>query len=449
MNPRAYQEKVMADFLQAMQLGRVENGGRQKGALVDLREAPQPLYLVGDVHAKASRIEVLLQSADLHRPLSRGEAYLVFLGDLFHREEDHRAGEMESSLETFEKWIELKTRYPQHTYVLLGNHEFTRTGRCKRGYFQGALFRDALESRGIAQTYERFLELSPLAVAHSGCAGVHAGPCTSATTLEELESLQALDVEASQLARGVVEMTCHRHVSWCPFGEKAYNDYDCDDFLKLCGVHQGPLICGHTPLDRETGWEWPLGPRNHIIFAAGRELGYFRIDLDGYRFVRVGRSLPQDDDQILLDRTPRDLRAQLVDGQELVQEGGMDSVRLRGPGPFALLPDVLYRFDYDSSPLSIQAEEEVVRICHYRHLSPSSQAYYGFGYYLVGQELRQEVLHLKRHQAVLVGGKALVRDQVRFSNNLLQQETLVLWQWEDGQFGLRALVEGLHWGELV
>lgn len=164
------------EFLEALRLGTVAHGGYQDGRAVDLRAAAEKtLYLVGDVHAKPHRITEILCHARLEPALESEHAVLVFLGDLFHREDDARAGEMESSLETFEAIARLKTRFPRSVYTLLGNHELTRTESTKRGYFQGELFRRALEQRGLAETYDRFLQASPLLVIHPRLVGVHAG----------------------------------------------------------------------------------------------------------------------------------------------------------------------------------------------------------------------------------------------------------------------------------
>lgn len=191
------------DFLAALQSGLCRNGGYQDGVVVDLRPvAHKTLYLIGDIHAKTPRIADLFAHADLYSQLEGERAVVVFLGDLFHREEPDRAGEMESSLETLLTIMELKRRFPRSLYVLLGNHEFTRTERCKHGYFQGALFRKALERRGLGEFYERFIEASPLVVVHPRCVATHAAPARCLKTFDELKQLPVRDAEARQLHRG-------------------------------------------------------------------------------------------------------------------------------------------------------------------------------------------------------------------------------------------------------
>ena len=67
----------------------VSQGGYQDGRVIDLRaaHAPKILYLVGDVHARSARIQEVFRHAGLHQQLATGQAVVVFMGDLFHREE--------------------------------------------------------------------------------------------------------------------------------------------------------------------------------------------------------------------------------------------------------------------------------------------------------------------------------------------------------------------------
>ncbi|MBT9588298.1 metallophosphoesterase [bacterium] len=430
------------EFLEALQLGCTDRGGYQQGRVVDLRQAShKTLYLIGDVHAKAGRIADIFKHADLYPQLQGEQAVVVFLGDLFHREDDARAGEMESSIETLGIVMDLKIRFPQSIYMLLGNHEFTRSETCKRGYFQGYLFRLALESQGLDLCYDRFVEVSPLVVIHPQCVGVHAAPAISVQSLDELKILDVADVHPFELPRAVMELTYYRHVNWSPCGGKVYNDYHVEDFLNLCGVPQGSLITGHTPICRDTCWHWQMGPRNSVIFAAGREVGYLRADALGFRFIRVGRSLVTDDDTLVVDRTP--LNWELPSGVSLEQEGGHTRVRIDDPSaPVDLLPDVCYRLDYTRAPIRIGLPGcDDLWLRHYRHLSASSQDYYAHGYYLAGNEMRQEILKLKRDQAIILGGTGLCHN-VRFAWG--PDELMILRQGEDGQFEFRALVEGVQ-----
>ena len=431
-----------AEFLDALEMGGVERGGYQDGRVVDLRGAVhKTLYLVGDIHAKHQRIDDILEYAELAARLET-EAVLVFLGDLFHREEDERAGEMESSIATLHKIMELKVRFPRSVYMLLGNHELTRTESTKRGYFQGDLFRRALTARGLDGLYDRFLQASPLVVLHPRVVGVHAGPARSVGCLDELKRVEVRDVGPGELEPAVRELVFSRHVDWSPNARNSYSDYHVEDFLKLCGVPEARLITGHTPLGRETDWNWDIGRYLTVVFAAGRELGYLRVDADREEMVRVGRSLVEDDDRILLDRSRGD--GQAPAGRLEVHRGRRIWWLDDFSRPVALRPDVLYRFDDPGDALTLRLPGEVsLRICHYRHLSGSSQAYYERGYYLVGHEFRQEVLKIKRDLAILIGGAPLV-EGVRFSWG--ERELAVLRQHDDGVFDVRAFVDGVTLG---
>jgi len=430
---------VAHPFLEALAQGTVAHGGYQDGRVVDLRgvEAEKTVILVGDIHAKESRIHEIFRHAGLHSLLEQQRAVVVFLGDLFHREEDDRAGEMDSSLLTLQTLMDLKCRYPRGLYALLGNHEFTRIQSTKRGYFQGELFRRRLEDEGLGELYSEFIRASPLVVIHPQCVGVHAGPVRSVASLDELKALKVEDVHPQDMPRAVVEVMSHRHVSWSPSEAKAYNDYDVEDFLQLCGVPQRHLITGHTPLDRETGWNWDMGRKTTVIFAAGRECGYLKLTSEQLALIRVGRSALENDDLLIWDQAPPE-----VPGYTWEWERGRRFVRLLPPYEIELLPDVAYRFGYTYAPVElILPEGERLSLRQYRHLSPSAQAYYAQGYYLVGQEHRQEILKLPRDTSILLGGSGL-REGVRFFWD--ERETALLRQGEPGEFELFALRPGLR-----
>ena len=404
----------MRSFLEALALGSLDRGGWQDGRVVDLRGFAGSVYLVGDLHAHHQRIETILEHAQLPDRLERGEAVLIFLGDLFHPEADDEAGDMDSSLATLKAVARLKTAYPRGLYVLLGNHEFTRSQSTKRGYFQGDLFRRALETEGLDEVYDEFLRRSPLVMLHRRWVGVHAGPAVSVASLDELKTVEVVDVPPLEMPAALRELTFTRHVDWSPNPTKSYGDYEVEDFLKLCQVPEARLVTGHTPLDRETDWTWQIGAHLTVIFAAGRELGYLRLGPDGDQLVRVGR----------------------YQGATLVSDRGGGRV---APAAGPLEPDVVYRFDY-VQPVHLEGPHPL-SIRHYRHLSAASQAYYGQGYYLVGNEFRGEVLGLKSDSALVLGGPGLCGG-VRF--HWPDQEFAVLWQREPGRFEVRALVEGLQ-----
>lgn len=429
-----------SEFLSALKDGWQSRGGYQDGRIVDLRDSDRPLYMVGDVHAKPERIEAILSHAQLHPQLESESAVLVFLGDLFHRE-DERAGEMESSLQTLRVFMDLKIRYPRHVYNLLGNHEFTRIGSTKKGYFQGELFRAALVEHGLEECYDTFLKASPLVLIHPRCVGVHAGPTISVDSLEEVRMLPVDDTDPSEMAPALRELTQSRHTDWCPNFAKSYSEHQVRDFLALCGVPEARLVTGHTPLGRATGWNWDIGQHLTVIFAAGREVGYFRWTSEGGELVRVGRSHLEDDEKLIADRAPDPLP--VGPGQEQETLNFRPGIRLRDlTAPHPLLPDVTYRFDYPHRAVVIELPDgERLKICEYRHLTPSSQAYYAGGYYLVGNEFRQQVLSLKRELAHLIGGEELIQG-VRFSWG--EKELAVLRQNQDGEFEIRALREGLQ-----
>lgn len=393
--------------------------GRQRGRLVDLRGVTEPVYLVGDVHAKSGRILDLLRLLQLEPALAAREAYLVFLGDLFHREERERIEEMDSSLVTLETVLELKQRYPTQVYWLLGNHEFTRTERCKYGCFQGVKFREALEARGLGEFYDTFVAEGALTLLHDRCAAVHAGPAVAVQTLEELVDVPVTDVDTPELHPAVVQLTCSRHLLWSAREKLTYSDADVDRFLQLCGCPDGLLITGHTPLNRECDWHWRLGARTHVIFAAGRELGCAVACPAGVDFRRLGRSHWSDDDK--LEPCASSDEVEIRDSQELQ-------------------PHVTYRFQSPSGIcLRPGLEEDGVMFCWQRQLPPALLEFYGQGYYLVGNPLRSEVHKLPRNDSFVLGPSG-----PPFRAQWLSQEVAVVSQADLGELTLRPLVPGLR-----
>ena len=228
------------------------------------------------------------------------------------------------------------------------------------------------------------------------------------SSLAELKALPVADCEAEDFHPAVRELTHFRHVDHDLTGRSSFSEYDITDFLSLCGVAEGPLLNGHTPLNRETGWQWVMGKRNRVIFGAGREIGYAVADDHGVRFVRMGRTLLADDDSVLFSRAD-------------------DSCRELGESP--LQPDQLYRFNYEA-PLTIGP----LVLRHHRHLAASLRAGHTPGFYLTERRL----VKLKKHDTVMVGADMFA--------SLNDPEAFLLTQVEEGEFEIRALVVGITVG---
>lgn len=427
-------ENLGPEFLKALTMGKVEHGGYQDGRVVDLRQcSDKPLYLVGDVHARHHVIPLILQHAELEPLLAAEQAFLVFLGDLHHREDYEGAGEMESSVQTFRRVMRLKIAYPRSVYILLGNHEFTRSGGSKRGYFQGELFREALVEQGLYEVYNQFFEASPLVVIYPGVVGVHAGPALGIQTLEQLKQIEVKDRPALELEPAALQLCFSRHVDWTPNQDKAYCDHDIREFLELCSVPGGRLIAGHTPLCRETDWMWSIGEHLTVVFAAGREIGYFRVSGEEQSFVRVGRFEGEE------FRPDRSDAFESQAGMVPCSDRGRSLVQLESL-PADLHPDVEYVWQYPGQEVRLRHGDEVLAtFAHFRHLPGWLQSYYAMGYYLVGDARGQEILKLKIDLATILGGEGL-REGVRFRWG--EEFAIVRWLGED-RFVLRPLVGGL------
>ncbi len=448
---------LMQSLLSAIETGSVGQHGFQNGRIVDLRGWLGEVVLIGDLHAKGSRLTSILEHAQLLPKLAAKQSVLILLGDLIHRECAERAGEMDSSLEILFQIAQLKCQYPTQVYILLGNHEFTGTLRSKQGVPQGAVFRAVMQNRypDMYPLYQEFLSRSALVAVHRHFAASHAAPALGVADLAELRDLPVSDCSIEEFHPWVQQLTHFRHFDHDLTGRTSYRDSDVEQFLSVCGVASGPMIHGHSPLDRETGWEWEFGQRNRIIFAAGREVGYALASTDGVRWVRAGRSLVEDDDQLLWDRTP---------GPEALREYSAEHVSLSwdclrarfevdhhlvcGDG-IPLLPDVGYRLrGLDKSlRLSIfgDLEETHLKLVRHRDLAAwlRSSQQPGSGWLLVGNESRRELLGLKRDNTILVGSEQSEHRITFGIAALSDREVLLLTQRDSGEFLLRALVSGV------
>lgn len=448
----------MHSLLEAIQQGSVANGGFQDGRIVDLRRWNGEVVLVGDLHAKGSRLTAILEHAQLLPKLAAKESVLVLLGDLIHRECAERAGEMDSSLEILFQIAKLKCDYPTQVYILLGNHEFTQTLRSKQGVPQGAVFRAIMQKRypDMYPAYQEFLAQGALLAVHTHFAASHAAPPLDVPNLEALRQLPVADIQIEEFHPWVHQLTHYRHIDHDLTGRRAYRDCDVATFLELCGVVSGPMVHGHSPVDRETGWEWEFGPRNRIIFAAGREVGYAKADPQGLRWVRAGRSLLEDDDRLIWDRTPplEQLQNQATVHDCLHWDEGRSKFevdhRKDVQGGIALLPDVGYRLRGMDKILRIHigldGEEIELNLKQYRQLPGwlRSANQPGSGWFLVGNESKRELLGLKRDNTILVGDE---RSEQRITLGipaLSNQEVLLITQRDSGEFLLRPLCHGVR-----
>ncbi len=254
--------------------------GTQNRTILDLRQmqrAGKEILIVGDLHARHDNLDKILSFNDNGGKIERGEAVLVLLGDIVHREDPTGAGEMHTSINMLRRVMDMKIRNPSGVYLLLGNHEFLDNGHSKHGIVQGHAFRSALQNSfggEFVSAYRGAIEALPVMAIGDGFALVHGGPVTGIRSLNEVYEAKAED--SWNCSSIVKQATANR----------MYNDYfpeDVSRFLELCGQPDGVLLAGHSPGDG-TNWAWTMpgvsrqGNPNHYIVHAGNErTGYVRI----------------------------------------------------------------------------------------------------------------------------------------------------------------------------
>lgn len=454
-------------FVEALELGAIDRGGLQDKCIVNLRNLQNvEIRFVGDLHAKRSRLEAILHYDNFEEKLRQGNGILVLLGDLVHREEKERADEIWSSFDVLFRMMQLKINYPKNVYSILGDHEYIKIGPGKHGLDQGAYFAWAMQSyfadvefegHDFLELYRKFIERSPLCAIADSCVAVHAGPAISIDSLDALRDLPHGDVDPIDFHQAVVELIFYRPQLHDLRNEGSFFGHDVVRFLDICGSPGAELLTGHLPLSREVDWRWPVEEKTTVIFAAGRDFGFARLENQQLSFVRVGRSDRAEDDKIINDRSLS--AAQLIKlydniaGVEVQndQNGAYVSI---SPDfdlqDLELLPDVRYRVFDPKNPLVFNLAGQVIKVVERRNLAAWLRSDFPKGFYIVGDERRYQVAQLLRNHGVIVGGADVSANGQRFSfgkDGIDSSESLEIIQYEIGKIEFMPLVEGISFSQ--
>lgn len=281
------------------------NWAFQDGAVVDLRSLPADveILLVGDLHAQLGNLESILGDRDesgssVLEKLAEGRAVLVFPGDAFHRE---GRWEMDSSVATAQRIMDLMIGHPSSVYFLLGNHDpltgdvTLTTGRSAHGtrsvWHPGLRLRERMVKLYgepyVARFEEVFLANHALMAIGKDLLALHAGPVQEAVSLEEIKRLNVLD------ARNPIV----RQVTWSRFQEQSdrapfFTRGHAEDFRKGMGQPDALLFLGHSHR-RELPWHWsPRAPESvpymHFLYAGrNRPRGGYAVVRDNQVRFRV------------------------------------------------------------------------------------------------------------------------------------------------------------------
>lgn len=243
---------------------RQKNAQGFPGGLLTPPDAPTPI-IVGDTHAQIDNLVTVLVQWGVLKGLSRGDVYLLLLGDFVHREGSGELEEMDSSLLALDLLFKLKVAFPERVFFLRGNHENFGNDVGKGGVPQGKLlWSRARELRGkkyarrLAQCFDQLAYVAKT----SDYIACHGGPPRQKISASKLINLE----EYPKVARDLVWNRLRR-TGW-PDG---YSKRDVKLFREGLGAEkETPFIVSHTPLSRDDSVWLDAGgiAGHHIIFSA-------------------------------------------------------------------------------------------------------------------------------------------------------------------------------------
>lgn len=223
------------------------------------------VVLMGDIHTRVENLLRVLTEGGLQRALIRGDACLVFLGDLIHSQEPDELEEMESSAFILDLFCMLKLRFPENVFFIRGNHESFSPDVGKGGVPQGVLFNKYLKKRrGKAYFAEVETLFNSLAFVIQGkdFAACHGAPVRSRVDRDTLVNIQHYPGIQYELVWNRLRQGNR------PAG---YGKGSVKRFRQTLGLSKhAPVFVGHTPLSsEETVWLNIGGiTGHHLVYSA-------------------------------------------------------------------------------------------------------------------------------------------------------------------------------------
>ena len=223
------------------------------------------VLILGDVHTCAENVLSVLAQGGTLAALERGEACLVFLGDLVHCEESDKLEHMDSSVFILDLFCMMKRRFPDGVFYIHGNHESFSPDVGKGGVPQGMLLRKHLKKRRgknyLAEVESLFGRLAFI-VAGNDFAACHGGPVRSKVNRNTLVNIARYPGIQHELVWNRIRQGNR------PGG---YGKGSVKRFRQILNVSKhAPVIVGHTPQSsKETMWLNVGGiAGHHIIYSA-------------------------------------------------------------------------------------------------------------------------------------------------------------------------------------
>ena len=250
--------------LLASEAYREPNDKGMPGGIINLPNE-MTVVIMGDIHARVENLLCVITEGGLLTALERGEACLVFLGDLIHGQESGGLENMESSVFILDLFFMLKRRFPKNVFYIRGNHESFSPNVGKGGVPQGLLFRKHLEKlRGkeYAAEIEKLFNGLAFIIQGEGFAACHGAPARSKVNRETLINIQRYPGIQSELVWNRLRQGIR------PAG---YVKGSVKKFRKTLNLAKhAPLIVAHTPLSLEDTLWLNVGDikGHHIVYSA-------------------------------------------------------------------------------------------------------------------------------------------------------------------------------------
>lgn len=223
------------------------------------------VVILGDIHIRTDNLLRTLTEGGLLSALIRGEACLVFLGDLVHSQEPGELEEMDSSIFILDLFCMLKRRFPENVFYVRGNHESFSPDVGKGGVPQGVLLNKHLKKRrgkDYASEIETLFTSLAFIIQGKDFAACHGAPVRSKADRATLVNIQRYPGIQYELVWNRLRQGNR------PAG---YGKGSVKRFRQSLGLSKHtPIIVGHTPLsDQETVWLNIGGiTGHHLVFSA-------------------------------------------------------------------------------------------------------------------------------------------------------------------------------------
>lgn len=272
--------KILADHP-----SRPSNSQGRPGGLIDVSDYDGKTIVVGDIHGSIENLNAIVAHEGNDKDLSAKRTQMILVGDVVHNDQVGQMLEMESSLQTLERVVELILEFGHQIIYLRGNHDTFDERLAKSAIKQGLEFKKYITAqRGLEylESVDRLFNGLPMFVIGNGFVVTHAGPVRNGATRQEI-----IDVHDNQ--------DYYHQLMWNRLQEfrggarslKEYDEEDLRNMLRKMKLDEmTPFIVGHNPMwqtGNKTGiWRDIIGIKGHYIL-------YCNIGTDGpYLLIHQG-----------------------------------------------------------------------------------------------------------------------------------------------------------------